>query len=278
MIAALDTPQSAKIDTEALLSKVSASRLNCFLQCRLKFYYRYVLKLAKPATGALHLGKAVHWALQQWSKARWFGRPLDAEGLKHGFDLHWESSQEKEPVAWEIDEEKKQREKAWGLVEMYLRDTPIPTDEKPEGVEVSAEADLPDGLPKLVGFIDLVRPGGSSPGGKIVDFKTSSVTPLIAQAIHRNETQLSAYGILYREATGRDASGFELHHLIKTKQPKLVVTHVGALTDQREQKFMRQVESYVDGVEREDFVPAPSLACSSCEYFHECTLWGGVQK
>lgn len=272
MIAALDTPESAKVDTEALLSKVSASRINCFLQCRLKFAYRYALKLAKPATGALHLGKSVHWALQQWSKARWFGRPLDNDSLKQGFDLHWSSSQEKEPVTWEIEEEQKQKDKAWGLLEMYLRDTPIPPDEKPEGVEVSIEADLPDGLPKLVGVIDLVRPDG-----KVVDFKTSSTTPLIAQAIHRNETQLTAYGILHREATGKDASGFELHHLVKTKVPKLVVTHVGALTDQREQKFLRQVESYVDGVEREDFVPSPGLHCTSCEFFHECQLWPEVK-
>lgn len=253
-----------------VLSKVSASRLNCFHTCRLKFYFRYVLGLVKPATGALHVGKAVHWALQQWSKARWFGRPLDAEGLKQGFDLHWESSQESERVVWDSDEEPKQREKAWGLVDMYLRETPIPVEEKPEAVEVSVEADLPDGLPKLVGVIDLVRPNG-----KVVDFKTSATTPLIAQAIHRNETQLTAYGILHREATGEDASGFELHHLVKTKAPKLVVTHVGALTDQREQKFLRQVESYVDGVEREDFIPSPGLQCASCEYFHECTKWNG---
>jgi hypothetical protein len=272
LIAALDTLQSPKVDTEALLAKVSASRLTCFLQCRLKFMFRYVLQIKKPATGALHVGKAVHWALQQWSKARWFGRPVDNDSLKEGFDLHWSSSQEKEPVAWEIDEEEKQRDKAWALVDMYLRDTPIPADEKPEGVEVSVEADLPDGLPKLIGVIDLVRPEGV-----VVDFKTSSATPLVAQAIHRNETQLSAYGILHREATGEDASAFELHHLVKNKVPKLVVTKVGALTDQREQKFLRQVESYIDGVEREDFVPSPGMHCSSCEFFHECQLWPEVK-
>ena len=278
MIAALDTPESAKVDTESLLAKVSASKLSCWGTCRLRYFFRYVLKLTKPATGALHVGKSVHWALQQWSKARWYGEPLDAESLKPGFDLNWENSQEREPVAWEIDEEQKQRDKAWGLVEMYLRDTPIPVEEKPEAVEVSIEADLPDGLPKLVGVIDLVCPGGSSTGGKIIDFKTSSATPLIAQAIHRNEMQLSAYGILYREATGRNASGFELHHLVKTKVPKLVVTKVGALTDQREQKFLRQVESYVDGVEREDYVPSPGMHCSSCEFFHECSTWGGCES
>jgi putative RecB family exonuclease len=273
VIAALDTPQAAKVDTESLLARVSASRLNCFHTCRLKFMFRYVLGLVKPATGALHIGKSVHWALQQWSKARWFGRPLDKDSLKQGFELHWSSSQEKEPVAWEIDEEDKQKDKAWGLVDMYLRDTPIPPDEKPEGVEVSVEADLPDGLPKLVGVIDLVRPEGV-----VVDFKTSSTTPLVAQAIHRNETQLTAYGILHREATGKEASAFELHHLVKTKVPKLVVTQVGAMTDQREQKFLRQVESYVDGVEREDFVYSPGMQCMMCDFFHACSMWNGGRE
>ena len=39
-----------------LQKKVSASRLTLFLQCRLKFYFRYVLKLTKPKTAALHFG------------------------------------------------------------------------------------------------------------------------------------------------------------------------------------------------------------------------------
>ena len=269
MIAVLDGPQTARVETNDILSKVSASRLNCFLTCRLKFYFRYVLKLTKPSTGPLFVGRAVHNALKRWSKARWLGQPHDTETLKPTFLTDWTLSQQEEPVEWEQDEEEKQQGKAWDLVDMYLRDTPISAEEKPEAVEVSVGADLP-GLPRLIGIIDLIRPGG-----KIVDFKTSAATPQPAQAIHRNETQLTAYGILYREATGEEASGFELHHLIKTKQPKLVVTDVGALTDGREQKFLRAVESYVEGVEREDYVPSPGLQCASCEFFNECSMWNG---
>jgi len=269
LIAVLDRAQAPPVETSDILSRVSASRLNCFLTCRLKFYFRYVLKLTKPSTGPLFVGRAVHNALKRWSKARWLGQPHDAETLRPAFLTDWILSQQEEPVEWEQDEEDKQQGKAWDLVDMYLRDTPIPAGEKPEAVEVSVEADLP-GLPRLVGIIDLVRPGG-----RIVDFKTSAATPQPAQAIHRNETQLTAYGLLYREATGDEASGFELHHLIKTKQPKLVVTDVGALTEERETKFLRLVESYVDGVEREDYVPSPGLHCASCEFFAECTLWKG---
>ena len=273
MIALAPQPRKPVVPdpTEHLTSVVSASRLNCFHSCRLKFYFRYVLELVKPGSAALFVGKAVHAALQAWSTARWRGQPHNAEVLKAGFLMNWATAQEEEPVQWDADEDT-QQEKAWGLVDMYLRDTPIPANEKPEAVEVRVEADLAKhGLPSLVGIIDLVRPGG-----RIVDFKTSAATPQAEQVIHRNETQLTAYGLLYREATGKQESGFELHHLVKTKTPKLVVSEAPATTEGQRTKLFRLIESYVDGVEREDYVPSPGLQCASCEFFNECRQGGAA--
>ena len=264
------TPAARKpaIPADDLTSVVSASRLNCFHSCRLKFFFRYVLELVKPSTAALFVGKAVHAALQQWSTARWRGQEHDAPALREGFLMSWITGQEDSPVSWEADEDD-QQEKAWGLVEMYLRDTPIPAEEKPEAVEVRVEADLArHGLPALVGIIDLVRPGG-----RIVDFKTSAATPNADQVVHRNEIQLTAYGLLYREATGRPESGFELHHLVKTKTPKLVVSEAPATTEGQPATLFRLIESYVDGVEREDYVPSPGLQCAACEFLGECQAW-----
>jgi hypothetical protein len=44
---------------ETLQKTVSASRLNCWLSCRLKFFFRYVQEIAKPPTPALHVGSVV---------------------------------------------------------------------------------------------------------------------------------------------------------------------------------------------------------------------------
>jgi putative RecB family exonuclease len=60
-----------------LLARVSASRLQTFHQCRLKFYFRYVLRLEKPKSPALHVGSAVHFVLQTWNRARWKGEVID---------------------------------------------------------------------------------------------------------------------------------------------------------------------------------------------------------
>ena len=33
------------------------------------------------------------------------------------------------------------------------------------------------------------------------------------------------------------------------------------------------MEAYVEGLAREDFVPAPGFACAGCEFFNNCRKW-----
>jgi CRISPR/Cas system-associated exonuclease Cas4 (RecB family) len=177
---------------EELTSTVSASRLSTWLQCQLKFHLRYVAGISKPPTAALHVGKAIHAVLQQWSLARWRGAPLDGDAISAVFDAVW-ATQEGTAVVWEEEEETVAKASALATVQTYLRDTPIPVDEKPEGVEVSVEMDLAShGLPVLVGVLDLVRAGG-----RIVDFKTTARTPDPAMVRHTTEVQTTGYALLY---------------------------------------------------------------------------------
>jgi len=252
---------------EELLQTVSASRLGAWLQCRLKFHFRYMAGMEKAPTPALHIGKAIHAVLQQWSLARWRGSPLDAEAVRAVFEQAW-AAPEGSAVNWG-GEEGASKTNALACIETYLRETPIPLDEKPEGVEVSVEKDLAShGLPTLVGVLDLVRAGG-----RIVDFKTTGRTPTPAMVQHTTEIQTTGYALLYREATGDQESAIELHHLVKTKTPKLIVTETPPATDAQITRLYRVIESYADGLVREDFVPSPGLQCTSCEFFRECRAW-----
>ena len=82
MIAIHPEHSSVEDPVERILCEpVSASRLNLFHSCRLKFYYRYIQKLSKPASPALHVGKTVHAMLQEWSKRRWLGKPANSTDL-----------------------------------------------------------------------------------------------------------------------------------------------------------------------------------------------------
>jgi hypothetical protein len=58
----------------------------------------------------------------------------------------------------------------------------------------------------------------------------------------------------------RPESGFELHHLVKTKEPKLIVTPMSPMTPEQIRRLVRIMESYVRGIEAEDFVPSPGHA------------------
>jgi putative RecB family exonuclease len=109
--------------------------------------------------------------------------------------------------------------------------------------------------------------------GKIVDYKTTGQTPNPEKVAHTTEVQTSIYALLYRENTGRQENGIELHHLVKLKNPKVVITELPPMSQHQESRVFTLMESYVDGLERRDFVPAPGLQCVACEYFAECKAW-----
>jgi putative RecB family exonuclease len=260
-------PSPASLDD--LQRTVSASRLNTWLSCRLRFYFKYVLGLTKPRTASLYVGHTVHGVLKLWNKARWRKEVLTPDQLKEQFENLWQQDQVKEGIRWQEDEEPGEKQTAWSLLDLYFKETPIPHNERPEGVEVSVEADLSKhGLPRLIGILDLVRSGG-----RIADYKTVGQTPNPEKAIHANELQLSGYAVLYREATGRKEGGLELHQLVKLKNPKLILTTMEPMTDQQQTRLFKQMESYVEGVGRRDFVPSPGMQCSACSFFNECRRW-----
>jgi putative RecB family exonuclease len=252
---------------QRLQKMVSPSRLSLFLQCRLKFFFRYVLGLKKPKSAALHVGSSVHAVLKAWNKARWLQTPLSLKQLHDEFSKAWSDPSE-EPVKWEDGEEVEEQKTGWRLVETYMRESKIPPTLKPDAVEVPVEADLKEhGLPKLIGVLDLVQ------NRTIIDFKTASQTPNVERIAHTNEVQISSYAVLYRHNTGQRENGVELHHLVKTKNPKLVITPLPPMSDKQQSRLFTLMEGYVDGLERRDFIPSPGLQCSFCEFYNECRAW-----
>ena len=254
---------------DELVANVSASRLSTWTQCRLKFWFRYVLGLHKPKSASPHVGSSVHSVLKYWNKARWKGEQASLKQLHDVYSAAWVEEQADNPVDWDGADEAEEKKVGWRLLETYFRESPIQPDEKPEAVEVSVEADLARrGLPKLIGIIDLIRAGG-----RIVDFKSSGKTPDPEQVGHLNEIQTTAYAILYRESTGRPETGIEIHHLIKTKNPKLIVTLLEPATENQQTRLFRVMESYVSGLQRKDWIPSVGFQCAGCEFFTECRQW-----
>ena len=250
-----------------LQNTVSASRLSLYLQCRLKFFYRYVLKIKKPKTPALHLGNAVHSVLKDWNKARWLQKPLSLKEVHENYLKAWADNTEGS-VQWDPGEEADDKTTGWRLLDTYLRESHVPPDLKPDAVEVPVEADLVNhGLPRLIGILDLVQ------RRKIIDYKTSATTPNADKVAHTTEIQTSSYGLLYRHNTGHTEAGIQLHHLVKLKNPKVVITSLPPMSDHQEQRLYRQMDAYLHGLQHQDFIPSPGMHCASCEFFNECRRW-----
>lgn len=267
----VDAPPPRELSEKEIITglqeTVSASRLSLFLQCRLKFYFRYVLKLKKPKTAALHVGNAVHAVLKAWNKARWLVKPLTLKVVHETYLKAWKDNTEG-PVQWEPGEEDDEKTTGWKLLDTYLRESHVPAEVKPDAVEVPVEADLfKHGLPKLIGILDLVQQR------QVIDYKTSGTTPNAEKVVHSTEIQTSSYSVLYRHNTGNKEAGIQLHHLVKLKNPKVVITSMPSMSDRQQTRLFRQMESYIDGLQRQDFVPSPGMHCSSCEFFNECRQW-----
>ena len=142
--------QSSEEIIEALQRTVSASRLSLFLQCRLKWFFRYVLKLSKPKTPSLHLGNSVHTVLKSWNKARWLQQPLSLKEVHENYLQAWADTTEGS-VNWEPGEEEEDKTTGWRLCDTYIRQGASMALNKPDAVEVSIEADLArHGLPRLI--------------------------------------------------------------------------------------------------------------------------------
>src|SRR4051812_33064749 len=144
MIATINRAQAAMPadrPLDRLLRTVSASRLNTFHQCRLKFYFRYVARIPKPPSPALHVGRVLHSVLQEWNKARWRKEPFSLEQAKLLFQARWSTEQENGCPDFKGGEATEQAA-AWNVLTAYFAQTPISSDETPEGVEVTVETDL----------------------------------------------------------------------------------------------------------------------------------------
>ena len=72
-------PEKSKDST--LPDYISPSAAKSYLSCSLRFYFERVLQITKPTSASLHLGKAIHAALQSFHLARWRGGDDSPEAI-----------------------------------------------------------------------------------------------------------------------------------------------------------------------------------------------------
>ena len=258
---------SARLST--LPEHISPSAAKCYLGCPLKFYFERVACIRKKTPVALHLGKAVHAALQAFHIARWRGADDSPETIATAYEKSFTDLERDEgPVNFD-DEKEREKARLDGLrvVAAYL-DSPEAMKEKPRAVEVLLKETIPGLSVPLTGAMDLVE-GNFTP----VDFKSAAAKPDKDNAAFDHEIQLVSYQLLMEIATDQTPPSLDLVFLVKTKTPQVIRVSSRPADAHRKRRVIALLETAVQGIASQRYHPQPGMQCSWCQYKNECMAW-----
>ncbi|MBX3742099.1 MAG: PD-(D/E)XK nuclease family protein [Akkermansiaceae bacterium] len=255
---------------------ISPTAAKSYLACSLRFYFERVACLKKPTPKNLHLGKAVHAALQAFHLARWRGGDDSPEATAAAFEKAFTDLERDEgPVNYDdAIEREKTRTDGLRVVAAYL-DSPEVLTGKPRAVEVMLKEEIPGLSVPLTGAMDLVE-GNLVP----VDFKSTAAKPDMGSAAFDHEIQLVSYQLLMEAAIGETPPSLDLVFLVKTKTPQVIRVKSPPADIQRKRRVTALLEIAVVGIVEDRFHPQPGMHCMWCQFRRECAAWlpAGMQE
>jgi len=147
---------------------LSPSQVRCFMDCQMRWWFKYALKSPDPATGKMALGRAVHAALtQNFALKVETQEDLPVTGVVALFRDAW--AREREQTEFRDDEDPAELGVCGeALVSKYM-DQAAPLIE-PAAVEIRVEGTI--GGIRVQGWIDLM-----DVDGRIIDLKTAARKP-----------------------------------------------------------------------------------------------------
>lgn len=271
---ALAHPSKPRPKIDTLPKHISPSAAKSYLSCSLKFYFERVLQLPAPTSPALHLGKAVHAALQAFHLARWRGGEDTPESVAAAFQQAFDDLERDEgPVKWKDEADRTKAYDAGLRVLAAYLDSDEVLKGHPSAVEVPLKENI-KGLPvPLTGMVDLVTSDMIA-----IDFKSAASTPDPQQAAFDHEIQLVVYQLLIEQASGQTPKSLDLIFLVKTKVPKVIRVSSPPADAARKNRVIKLLTTAVEGMAAGRYHPQPSMQCSWCPYRTECSQWPASMK
>lgn len=255
--------KSSETETGDVLLKVnnyrfSYSQIEAYLQCPLKYYYMYVLKIPPKPNASLSFGNTVHTTLRDFYlllKHSQEGLGLSdiptQKELLSLFEKHWISSG--------YQSKKHERQRRENGVKMMKDFYTHIFDEKckPYMLEETFTGHVDDSL--FVGKIDridLVQMEGSTPVVDIIDYKTGKVKD--ASDI-RNDLQLPLYTMFAQLSYG-----------FKVRKAKYIfVEHCKEIevdiSEKKIEKAKVKLLSVIEKIKKGEFKPERGHTCMYCE-------------
>jgi RecB family exonuclease len=227
------------------------------MTCPAKWYFRYLIGLSEPTTGALALGKAFHGTLaQNFRQKLSTGRDMEATEQREVFAEEWALAIADAAVR-EYEDVDELAATGQILAATYVTEAAGPL--QPHAVEQTVKGEIA-GI-KVRGIVDLV-----DTDGRVLDFKTASKRPNGLSAEH--SLQLTTYAMITPGASGL----CRLDTVTKTKTVQVIQQsyQVGA----EDRRFAETLYPMVQDSIRDGIYPPhrsnPMCFRRYCGYWREC--------
>jgi len=253
-----------------MIEHLSSSQMNLYLQCSLKYKFRYIDKIPVPfKPSGLAFGSAIHSTLSWFHKERKKGNEVTLGDFLRLFDTDWYSQRADAKIRYKSGEDDaKLAVIAKEILALYFH-------QEHNGV---ADSEIPFVVPlvnpsngdrlglNLEGFIDLIEKDDT-----IVEFKTSNQT--FTQKNVDDNLQLTAYSYAFEIIYQKPPKLIKIVDFVKTKKPKMIVLETKRNKHDYQRLFCL-ASQVLKGIQSQIFFPRTSFWCKDCEYGESCRKWG----
>ena len=258
-------------------SYLSYSQLALYLDCPLKYRFRYIDEIkTEGISSALAFGKAIHTALAQFYTDVMDEKPFSLAGLLETFTEAWVDACAEADVVYRKDESfDAMLEQGKEMLRVFARERlptmrviaiEVPFEFRLENPETGDEFPIP-----IKGVIDLIEEDESGTLW-VVDHKTSS------RAFSEHQLNADLQLMIYAAAVAQLDSfqdrekRYRFDVLTKTKKPKFLQYRLYK-DDLDRRKLYRMVTEMWKAIEAGAFYPRYSMHYAGCAWEEECREW-----
>jgi CRISPR/Cas system-associated exonuclease Cas4 (RecB family) len=254
-----------------MIDHLSASQINLYIQCSLKYKYQYIDQIPKPfKPSGLAFGSVMHSAIEWLHKERIKGKQVSLERLYKIFETDWFSLRVDTRIQFkDSEDEVKLLLTGKEMLGIYFNSplNSIKSAEVPFHVPLLNISTGEELMVPLEGIIDLIEKDDV-----IVEFKTSARS-MDPESLN-DYLQLTAYSYAYRTLFGRGPKTLKVINFVKAKTPKMVV--IETLREKSDyERFFYIAREVLKGITSGLFLPKQSFMCKDCEYGGLCKKWDG---
>jgi CRISPR/Cas system-associated exonuclease Cas4 (RecB family) len=253
---------------------ISASQINLYIQCSLKYKFQYVDRIPRPfKSSGLAFGSVMHSALDFFHKQKIKGNGITLDKLLKIFEVDWFRQKVENEIRYKDGETE---------AELLLQGKQILSkyfhsyDGRPVASETPFSLPLIEPVtgeilgPTINGIIDLIEFEHV-----IVEFKATART-MDEQSVE-DSVQLTCYAYAYRMLFQKEPKTLKLLNFVKTKNPKIVPLETKRDTRDFKRLF-HLAQEVLRGIYSGVFIPESNFMCKDCEYGEPCREWGGNGK